>query len=56
MKAGYYRSRIQPQGSHFTSMQLRVKDLLKVPSGIEPATFRSEGTEHHQSATTPLSP
>jgi len=45
-------SRKAATGSHVTSYrQLRVKDLLKVPAkgGVEPATFRTEGTKHHHS-------
>ena len=52
MIAGYYRSRIQPQGSHraphLSYRQLRVKDLPKVPTWrqeVEPTNFRTEGTD-----------
>ena len=56
MIADYYRSRIQPQGSHRVPhpsyRQLRVKDLPKqgpymaARGGFEPTTFRTEGTDN----------
>ena len=52
MIAGYYRSRIQPQGTTSVIQAITGEGLAQGPyvaarGGVEPTTFCTEGAEHH---------
>ena len=62
MMAGFYRSRIlAARQPHHVIHAIKSEEFAQGPyvaarGGIEPATFRTEGTEHHHSTNHVLKP